>query len=261
MRDTIDFLLHDWLRVDPCSTGRASPNHSRETFDASARHLRAHRAREVRAVQSRGRYRGAALRRREGDPAAELARRREGLCRVRHAGRGARPRSSAACSCRAWSRWRPTRSSPRPASALGGGGLLTSGNANLLMAHGTPRRREVFAKNEFAGRWFGTMCLSEPQAGSSLSDIATRALPDGGDFENDPLGPRYRLRGNKMWISNGEHELDREHRASGAGQDPRRRRQAGSGHQGHLAVHRAEETGRCRRHGSPASATTWRWPA
>jgi alkylation response protein AidB-like acyl-CoA dehydrogenase len=51
------------------------------------------------------------------------------------------------------------------------------------------------------------MCLSEPQAGSSLSDVATRALPDGADFEADPLGPRYRLSGNKMWISSGEHEL------------------------------------------------------
>jgi butyryl-CoA dehydrogenase len=90
---------------------------------------------------------------------------------------------------------------------LGGGGMLTSGNANLLMAHGTPLQKEVFAKNEFAGRWFGTMCLSEPQAGSSLSDIATRATPDGDDFAHDPLGPRFRLRGNKMWISNGEHEL------------------------------------------------------
>jgi len=90
---------------------------------------------------------------------------------------------------------------------LGGGGMLTSGNANLLMAHGTPLQQEVFAKNEFAGRFFGTMCLSEPQAGSSLSDIVTRATPDGDDFADDPLGPRYRLRGNKMWISNGEHEL------------------------------------------------------
>ncbi|HET7792018.1 MAG TPA: acyl-CoA dehydrogenase, partial [Rhizobacter sp.] len=90
---------------------------------------------------------------------------------------------------------------------LGGGGMLTAGNANLLMAHGTPLQQEVFAKNEFAGRFFGTMCLSEPQAGSSLSDILTRATPDGDGFESDPLGPRYRLRGNKMWISNGEHEL------------------------------------------------------
>ncbi len=86
-------------------------------------------------------------------------------------------------------------------------GLLTSGNANLLMAHGTPLQKEVFARNEFAGRFSGTMCLSEPQAGSSLSDIATRAVPDGADFAADPLGPRYRLTGNKMWISAGEHEL------------------------------------------------------
>ena len=90
---------------------------------------------------------------------------------------------------------------------IGGGSMLTSGNANLLMAHGTPTQQNVFAKNEFSGRFAGTMCLSEPQAGSSLSDIATRALPDGPDFEAEALGPRYRLRGNKMWISNGEHEL------------------------------------------------------
>ena len=61
---------------------------------------------------------------------------------------------------------------------LGGGGMLTSGNANLLMVHGTPLQKKVFAQSEFAGRWFGTMCLSEPQAGSSLSDITTRAIPD-----------------------------------------------------------------------------------
>ena len=99
--------------------------------------------------------------------------------------------------------------------ALGGYAMLTSGNANLLMAHGTPLQREVFARNEFAGRWFGTMCLSEPQAGSSLSDVATRAVPDvadpvdalASDFSADPLGPRYRLRGSKMWISGGEHEI------------------------------------------------------
>ncbi|MGB3068660.1 MAG: acyl-CoA dehydrogenase [Ottowia sp.] len=85
-----------------------------------------------------------------------------------------------------------------------GANLLTVGNANLLMAHGTPAQQQVFAANEFNGRWTGTMCLSEPQAGSSLSDIATRAeLED----ESDALGPRYRLRGNKMWISGGEHEL------------------------------------------------------
>ncbi|MBP6899554.1 MAG: acyl-CoA dehydrogenase [Burkholderiaceae bacterium] len=93
------------------------------------------------------------------------------------------------------------------ASVSIGGALLSVGNANLLMAHGTALQKQVFALNEFSGRWSGTMCLSEPQAGSSLSDVATRAVPDGADFESDPLGPRYRLKGNKMWISAGEHEL------------------------------------------------------
>src|ERR1700710_260234 len=49
------------------------------------------------------------------------------------------------------------------------------------------------------GRFTGTMCLSEPQAGSSLSDITTKAEPQ-------PDGT-YRITGNKMWISGGEHEL------------------------------------------------------
>ncbi|MBT2300136.1 acyl-CoA dehydrogenase [Variovorax paradoxus] len=93
------------------------------------------------------------------------------------------------------------------ASVSIGANMLTSGNANLLMVHGTPMQQAVFAANEFAGRWSGTMCLSEPQAGSSLSDVATRAVPDGADFQADPLGPRYRLFGNKMWISAGDHEL------------------------------------------------------
>ena len=77
--------------------------------------------------------------------------------------------------------------------------FLTVGNANLLLAHGTPEQIERYAKPELAGRYFGTMCLSEPQAGSSLADIRTSARPltDG----------RYRIKGSKMWISGGEHEL------------------------------------------------------
>lgn len=85
--------------------------------------------------------------------------------------------------------------------------LLTTANANLLMVHGSERQREVFATPQFEGRYFGTMNLSEPQAGSSLSDITTRAVPDGGDHEADELGPRYRLTGRKMWISGGDHAM------------------------------------------------------
>ena len=81
--------------------------------------------------------------------------------------------------------------------------FLTIGNANLLLAHGSPAQIDAFARPELAGRFFGTMCLSEPQAGSSLADVRTRALPDG----EAPFGPRYRLAGTKMWISGGEHDL------------------------------------------------------
>jgi butyryl-CoA dehydrogenase len=62
---------------------------------------------------------------------------------------------------------------------------------------------DAFVRPMLSGQWAGTMCLSEPQAGSSLADVRTRAEPDG----DSPLGPRYRLFGSKMWISGGEHEL------------------------------------------------------
>ena len=76
------------------------------------------------------------------------------------------------------------------ASVSLGSGFLTVGNANLLMANGSELQRQVFALNEFSGRWSGTMCLSEPQAGSSLSDVMTRATPDGDSYASDPLGAR-----------------------------------------------------------------------
>ena len=77
--------------------------------------------------------------------------------------------------------------------------LLTIGNANLLLAHGSQEQIDTYVRPMMGGRFFGTMCLSEPQAGSSLSDVKTRA-------ERDADGS-YRLFGNKMWISGGEHEL------------------------------------------------------
>lgn len=81
--------------------------------------------------------------------------------------------------------------------------LLTVGNANLLLAHGSQAQIDAFVRPELEGRYFGTMCLSEPQAGSSLSDIATRAEYEG----ESAFGAQYRVTGNKMWISGGDHEL------------------------------------------------------
>ena len=77
--------------------------------------------------------------------------------------------------------------------------FLTIGAANLLRAHGTPSQIDRYVRPMLEGRFFGTMALSEPQAGSGLADIRTRAVrqEDGS----------YRLYGNKMWISGGDHEL------------------------------------------------------
>ncbi len=76
---------------------------------------------------------------------------------------------------------------------------LTMAAANTILAHGTPEQIKRYAEPMMAGRFFGTMCLTEPQAGSSLADLRTRAEPQ-------PDGT-YRLFGNKIFISAGDHEL------------------------------------------------------
>jgi len=77
--------------------------------------------------------------------------------------------------------------------------MLTAGNARLLTRYGTAKQIETYALPQIEGRWFGTMCLSEPEAGSSLADIRTRAV-DQGDGT-------YAITGNKMWISGGDQEI------------------------------------------------------
>ena len=77
--------------------------------------------------------------------------------------------------------------------------LLTAAAANLLNAYGNDQQKKRFLGPMLNGDSFGTMCMSEPHAGSSLADIRTRAEPrDDGS---------YRIYGTKMWISGGDHEL------------------------------------------------------
>jgi len=76
---------------------------------------------------------------------------------------------------------------------------LSIANANLLLAHGSAEQIERLVMPVLAGRAFGTMCLSEPQAGSSLADVITRAVPQ--------ADGAFRLFGSKMWISAGDHDL------------------------------------------------------
>ncbi|MFT7772122.1 acyl-CoA dehydrogenase [Roseateles sp.] len=203
MRETLDFLLFDWLKAGDLTTRERFAEHSAETFaavldtceriarekfepfnrlaDTQEPHFDGERVHLPQATHDATRAYAES-----GMLAAAQDYEVGGMqlpCVIEMAGNAFFSRASV---------------------AMGGYAMLTSGNASLLMAHGTPVQQDVFARSEFAGRWFGTMCLSEPQAGSSLSDVATRAELDD---ESDPLGPRYRLSGNKMWISGGEHEI------------------------------------------------------
>jgi alkylation response protein AidB-like acyl-CoA dehydrogenase len=210
LRSTIDFLLYDWLDVESLNKRERFVDHSRETFDAvldtCERIAREKYAPFNRLVDTQEpQFDGEMVILPQATHDAHAAYVASGMLsaaqdyelngmQLPYAVEAA---ANAFFAC---------------ASVSIGSNMLTAGNAGLLLVHGTDKQKEVFANNEFSGRWAGTMCLSEPQAGSSLSDITTRATPDigsslGDDWQNDSLGPRYRLKGNKMWISSGDHEL------------------------------------------------------
>ncbi|MCE8556564.1 acyl-CoA dehydrogenase [Ruegeria pomeroyi] len=84
-------------------------------------------------------------------------------------------------------------------TAIANYGFLTIAAANMLSDFGSEDLKGRFLPPMLEGRWFGTMCLSEPQAGSSLADIRTKAKPRGDGT--------YALSGSKMWISGGDHEI------------------------------------------------------
>lgn len=205
LRSSIDFLLYQWLNAEQLNQRERFADHSRDTFDAvldtCERIAREKYAPFNRLVDTQEpHFDGEKVTLPQATHDAQKAYAESGMLSAAqdyHWGGMQLPYTVEAAANAFFG----------CASVSIGSGMLTTGNANLLMAHGTELQKQVFAKNEFAGRWSGTMCLSEPQAGSSLSDVATRAVPDGEGFESDPLGPRYRLKGNKMWISAGEHEL------------------------------------------------------
>ena len=75
---------------------------------------------------------------------------------------------------------------------------LTSGAADLIASFGSPELIGEFVPNMLSGKWQGTMALTEPQAGSSLSDVTTSATPQ-------PDGS-YKIKGQKVFISAGDHD-------------------------------------------------------
>ncbi|RKN51157.1 acyl-CoA dehydrogenase [Micromonospora endolithica] len=197
-RRDLRFLLHDWLDVTRLTERPRYAEHSRETFDAVldlaervaterfAPHNRA--ADRTEPTVDGGRVRiipqvGEAL-----DAFAQT-----GLlaAAMDESIGGMQLPHVVQAACFAWFQAANVGTSAYP--------FLTLGNANLLLAHGSPEQVDTWVRPMVEGRFFGTMCLSEPQAGSSLADVTTRAEP-----QDDGT---HRLYGTKMWISGGDHEL------------------------------------------------------
>ena len=76
---------------------------------------------------------------------------------------------------------------------------LTAGSANLILSFGNQKLKETYVPNMIDLSWGGTMCLTEPQAGSSLSDITTLAAPTDDNY--------YLIKGQKIFISAGDHQF------------------------------------------------------
>ncbi|PWW22594.1 butyryl-CoA dehydrogenase [Geodermatophilus normandii] len=194
----LDFLLHEWLDVETLTKRPRYAEHSRETFDAvmelaqriATEHFAPHNRKadenEPRFVDGKVEMipevgQALAVFRESGIMSGTFDEEYGGMQLPQTVGQAAF----------AWFKAANVGTSSYP--------FLTMGNARLLLAHGSQEQKDTFVRPMLEGRWFGTMALSEPQAGSSLADITTRAEPqDDGS---------YRLTGNKMWISAGDHEL------------------------------------------------------
>ncbi|KRA32846.1 acyl-CoA dehydrogenase [Nocardioides sp. Root614] len=197
-RRDLDFLLHEWLDVAALANRERFAEHSRETFDAvldlasslAAEYFAPHNAT---SDEQEPQFDGETVTIIPEVATALRAFADAGLISAAMDAEvgGVQVPYVIQQACFAWFAAANT--------ATAGYAMLTMANANLLLAHATPEQVQRFVPPMLDGRWFGTMCLSEPQAGSSLADIATRAVrqPDG----------TFRVFGNKMWISGGDHEM------------------------------------------------------
>ncbi|MEO1191207.1 MAG: acyl-CoA dehydrogenase [Pseudomonadota bacterium] len=76
--------------------------------------------------------------------------------------------------------------------------LLTSGALDLLLAHGSEEQKAIYLPKMVTGRWSGTMNLTEPQAGSDVGALRTKAEPE---------GDHYLITGQKIYITHGEQDM------------------------------------------------------
>lgn len=197
-RRDVDFLLHEWLCVESLTERRRFAAYSRGMFDAVIDLAQELAEREFASHLKESDRIEPVL---AGDRIELIPQIGQALDASRKSGLigaamdeevgGMQLPATVAAACTAW---------------LQAGNIATSAYisltvaaANLLRVYGTAEQVDTWVRPMAEGRYFGTMCLSEPQAGSSLVDISTRA-------EAQPDGT-YRLFGNKMWISAGDHEL------------------------------------------------------
>ena len=79
--------------------------------------------------------------------------------------------------------------------------LMTQGHIEALEAHASPELQRIYLPKLLSGEWTGTMNLTEPQAGSDVGALSTRAVPNGDGT--------YAITGGKIWISWGDHDMAR----------------------------------------------------
>ena len=197
-RRDLDFLLYEWLDAEALPARSRYAEHSRDTFDAAldlseqvaSKHFAPHNKRND---SEEPRFDGERVIMHPEVAAALAVYNDTGLMAAGMDASvgGMQLPACITMACGAWFSAANVSTMAYP--------FLTAANANLLIAHGSEQQIETFVIPMIEGRFFGTMCLSEPQAGSSLADVATKAVPSAGDT--------FRLTGNKMWISAGEHEL------------------------------------------------------
>ncbi|GAB35793.1 acyl-CoA dehydrogenase [Gordonia otitidis] len=195
----LEFMLYEWLDVESLTKRERFAEHSRETFDAVLE-LAADLATKRFAPVNRL---GDTVEPYVGDDGAVVMPEeiRSGIAEFLKAGlvAGSFDESLGGMQLptvvsRAAQAWFQAAN-----AAMSSYSFLTIGNANLIAEYGTPEQIDTWVRPMVEGRYFGTMCLSEPQAGSSLADITTKAIPaDDGT---------YRITGTKMWISAGDHEM------------------------------------------------------
>lgn len=197
-RRDLDFLLHDWLDVAALTSRPRFADHDRGTFDGV---LDLSEAIATAKFAPHNKKNDAQEPRFDGERVHIIPEVAQALKVFAEAGLtgaamdyeigGQQLPHTVANACFAWFQAANVGTSAYP--------FLTIGNANLLQAHGTEEQIETYVRPMVEGRFFGTMCLSEPQAGSSLADITTRAVPQ--------TDGTYRVTGTKMWISGGDHDL------------------------------------------------------